>query len=86
MILSPFRDVSGMSIAKVFYCQIFPYMNFLLNLFWYFWNLQEALNKGIGQHITEVRAKTLKKWANLIFAYVFSLIFYKKTYHLDPCL
>ena len=36
----------------------------------------------MGQHITEVRAKT----SNLIFSYVFSLIFYKKIYHLDPCL
>ena len=85
-ILSPFREVSGMSIANIFYHQIFHYIDFfLLNLFWYFWDPQEALNKGIGQHITEVRAKTLKKLVSFIFGYV-SLISYKKTYHLDLCL
>ena len=74
--LSPFREVSGRSIAKKFYCQIFPCIS-------NFWNLQEALNTGIGLHITEVRAKTLKKWVNIFSAYFFSLIFYKKNYNLD---
>ena len=40
----------------------------------------KALNKWIRPHITEERAKAHKKWPNLIFAYIFSLIFHKKIY------
>ena len=49
----------------------FSLNNFLMKPFLigiYFWNPQEALNKRIGRHITEVRTKTHKKWPTLIFA------------------
>ena len=67
-----------------YYCQIFLDIDFCLNLFWYFWNPQEALNKGTGRH-AKAKVKTLKKWPNFIFAYIFSLIFYNQI-DLDYCL
>ena len=43
-------------------------------------NPQELLNKWInGWHITKERAKNTKKSPNLIFAWIFSLISYKRT-------
>ena len=50
--------LSAIPIENIFTARFFPTYIFWLNLFWYFWNSQGALNKEIGQHITE----TLKKY------------------------
>ena len=80
-ILSLFREVSGMSIAKInsFYFQICPYIIFLVKPVLILLKTTRSINisqKHItGQHITEKRAKTLKHWPNHIVAYISGLIF-----------
>ena len=82
--LSLFRE---MSIGKInnCYCQIFPHTDFLIKPFLILLKPTRSINKRVGWHITKEREKTHKKWPNLIFEFIFSLIFYKKTYP-GPCL
>ena len=48
--------------TKQLFCQIFPYINFLIRPFLIStFNSQEVLKKCTGRHITEERAKNTKE-------------------------
>ena len=66
-------------IAKInnCYCQVFPYINFLIKLVSIILKFTRHINKGIAQHshITEQRTKTMKKLLNFIFPYFLASFF-----------
>ena len=73
-ILSLFREVSGVSIIAIInncYCQIFPYINYLINLVLILLYSHDTLNKGQHKMANIVmRAKSFLKNDQLLSLYI----------------